>query len=243
MCKKKSQEGYALSRKGGIDILSVTPANIDRAVKILDSLFTALEARGHRIVRDTKNETRLTVFVFDEEFSIQITEHIRHERVQNPRDYWHRWNYHPTGILRFEYVCKYTQGKVSDTHKRKRIDRCINEILIRLYKASDRNKTCRAEAIESEKRWKIEKEIWERKQREEACERHRVELLIEAADKGVAINRIRNFIQDVKADIPLYQLSREQLEQFNAMIKWTEDYIAKNHPLQLIANIQRRFNY
>jgi len=242
LLRKKSERGAVLSNRGWMDSVTASAQSIQRALRILDALLSSLEARGHRVTWADKDRVKVAVTVFDETFNIRIVEHIQHVYQQHYEDYRQRWDYVPTGYLRFEFDGEFARGKSSDTPKRKRLENHINEMLIRLFKAADMTKTRRIEEEEWRKRHDIEMQIWHEKRRQEELERTRIELITSATEKWSATKAIEGFIEDVKANMALYTLNEEQVKKFHEIINWANDYLSRNNSVQLIANMLSKFD-
>ncbi len=105
--KAKVDEDLRL-RTGGMKCvaLKVSLSAVDRALRIYDALFKALEARGHRVTLVTKdNETSTVVHVDGEQVGIEIHEQVSRTEVPplKPPTGWYskRYVWEATGRLAY----------------------------------------------------------------------------------------------------------------------------------------------
>lgn len=156
--------------------LSVSPALIDRSLRILDAILKALEARSLRVTAIDGDVPRTQVRVLDEDIRFGLSEEtVREERLPTAREIeWDlRWKpdkkfYQsvPSGKLALRIVNG--NGCWSDRSAR-RVEDCLNFFVVALFRAAEGIKAGR---IAEEKRLQEEAERRVREQ-EEAAQRAR----------------------------------------------------------------------
>jgi hypothetical protein len=157
--------------------LKVSLSAVDRALRIYDALFKALEARGHRVTLVAKdNETSTVVHVDGEQVGIEIQEHVTRTEVPplKPQTGWYSKKYvwEATGRLTLVLTDSFlsVRGKWSDG-ARQNLDEMLNEIVVGLGDAADAIKS-RREAFERAERERQAAEV-KRREAEERARRER----------------------------------------------------------------------
>jgi hypothetical protein len=182
----------------GLDI-RVTPKNIGRALRFMDTLIKALETRGHRVV--VRNHTYAVVH--DYEFRIFFREKTK--KVLVVPNGWSE--FHPTGVLFFRIEGYHGREWVDG---RKLVESKLSGIIAKLETEGLKEKAWRIDRDEREK-------IWKAKERQE---RELKEL------KEIELKNFQNLIQEFRrwreaADLRTYLTIVETQAHLNQT--WTEE--------------------
>ena len=167
--KAKVDEDLRLRTRGMKCVaLKVSLSAVDRALRIYDALFKALEARGHRVALVTKdNETSTVVQIDGDQVGIEIQEHVTRTEVPplKPQPGWYskRYVWEATGRMSFLLTESYlsVRSKWSDG-ARQNLNDMLNDVIVGLGEAADALKARR----ESFERAERERQAADAKRRE-----------------------------------------------------------------------------
>lgn len=230
--------------------IRVSPGSRDRALRIMDALIKALEARGMPVTLTEDGQSMTRVEVLGETLNFWLDEKLRCEEkrltLAEERDrekylfLFRRpgYVYHPTGILRL------TIGDFGSLGLRRswgdsgtgRLEDRLNAFVSGLVKASVRKK---AERLERERRERERRE--EMRRREECARLHReeearVKALEEHAASWKKSQEIRAYIQAVKEAAVRQQGQIPEGSGLEKWLKWASgqtdrlDPVAKSPP-------------
>jgi hypothetical protein len=140
-------QGIIYHNQGSIGIY-VSPSQISRALRFMDTMIKALRNRGHQFIN--KNESAHVV-VFGEDYAVSCKE--KEKRVVIKDKYGSHTGLEPTGLLSFRlghsyWLKEWSEGKIP-------IEEQVSKILASIEYRGWKD---REERIESEKRWAIQKE-------------------------------------------------------------------------------------
>ena len=186
--------------------VQVSPQNVSRALRILQCLTSALEARGYKLRVDGRDSRHPHFAVLGEQFQVAVRESSkRSDRQQDDskRDRWfsHRYEYKPTGVLELciNYGTYSSDARLRDTI-RKPLEGRLNEAIIAMLRTVDRRRQ-RAELDRIEatkkaerKRIAVEQEIGRR------SDSARIERLKQLAQAWGIHRRLSDFVAAVRAE-------------------------------------------
>jgi hypothetical protein len=224
--KKADPDGYgrvSTSWRGGSCSISVFPASIDRAVRIMNILIKALTKRSYTVSVDEKNGQTL-VKVLDEQIGFRLEERSRQtrrtltpaelkEQKTNPYRSFPAYDYMATG----EFSLSFTDGsyaeKVCTDNKKGTIEEKLNLFIIALIKRALKKKDdCIRRAREEEIRRAREQKRWEM----DSLIRKEKEKLETLKKQCAAWHESQNLREFIKA---AYQ-SRPQFDPESPFAKW-----------------------
>jgi hypothetical protein len=164
--------------------LEVSPACLDRAVRILDALLKALEARGYTVKVRDEGKWATQVRVLDEWISFRLREKVvRRERPPTdqeradarryPNLYGNRKYYRdePTGQLHLDILGSYDNLRSWKDGESSKLEDQLNRFIAGLVRRAEGVKRERIEAEEARKAWEEE----ERRRQERALRRQKEE--------------------------------------------------------------------
>lgn len=147
--KQYLREGLVRSSSGYLGI-AVSPANLARALRFMDTLVKAIKARGHSVYADY-NETR--VLIEGEWMEIHIREKLDKFVVKEGR--WDRTLYNPSGILVFQmkhiWAKEWYDGKMPLEERLPRILASLEHKCRKMHEESIERDRKRAEREERER--------------------------------------------------------------------------------------------
>jgi hypothetical protein len=175
--------------------MRVSPKSLDRALRIMDTLFKALESRGYPVgIQDGYHKT-LGACINGESIEFGLEE--RFTRIDNPDhnnarvEYWMRgrYRYVPTGSLFLRIGAWGTDGlqKSWSDGKTATVESCLNDFVVGLLKVAEVEKARRLEREKQERRW-LEAE---RRRQKESERRQALEQEIE---KWAKVQQLRAYL-------------------------------------------------
>lgn len=233
--------------------ISVSEASLPRALRIMDALIRALEARGMslRIEPDDKQRTCLTLQ--GQVIAIRLAENIsRTEREPTEKERQEikkygstylrdRYSFHHTGMLKLGILGDYRDElqKVVADGKQQRIEQLLNEFIVKIETEAVRRKR-EAEHHERQRlQWEEEARLrheYEEKQRKEM---ERFKALEEAARNWKRAQDLRAYIAAVETKAAREQGSvavESDLGQWIAWARqkadWIDPIMNVEHPLE-----------
>ena len=201
-------DDYSAIRSGDIRQLNirVSPKSLARALRIMDTLFKALEVRGHQVGIQEGYHRSLGVRIDGEPIEFGLEERfqrIAHPDQNNPRlESWmrKRYQYIPTGSLCLKIVAWGIDGlqKSWSDGKTAKVETFLNDFIVGLLKVADAVKTRR---LKQEQEEQLRRET-ERRRQEEA-QRHQKELagrqaLEQEATNWAKAQQLRAYLAAVK---------------------------------------------
>lgn len=230
--------------------LSTSPKNLERALRIMDALIKALEARGHRVVVEDvpvhndhwrPRETRSATFVSVDDVNIEfsLTEPViltplppsladkdrrsrRPEKMGRPR--------HPSGNL-----CLTVHDGTKPRHWRDRSRRKLEvfqpEFVAHLYIVADWRKQVVAAAAERRRR-EEEVELQRKRQAERAAaEKRRIEDLHQRLDRWRLARDLREYAAEIRAIVCLANADVDENDEVAKHLDLALTYADRLDPL------------
>jgi hypothetical protein len=237
--KAKVEEDLRLRTRGMKCVaLKVSLSAVDRALRLYDALFKALEARGHRVELVTRDsETTTVVHVDGEKVGIEIQEHVTRTEVPplKPPTGWYskRYVWEATGRLSLMLTEPYlnVRGKWSDGSKQ-HLEQMLNDIVAVLGDAADAIKA-RREAHERAERDRQAEETKRREAEERAKrERARVRALRQDVCLLQQTRAIRDYADAMRAAAAAAMLTPEH--DLFAWLVWAERYADELDPTKAL---------
>jgi hypothetical protein len=218
-------QGIVHSGAGQIDI-RVSPGNVLRALRFMDTFIKAIKARGHEIKFRNRESY---IVVSGEEMEIAFREKLKRVVIKNT---WERTDYIPTGILSFRAKIwlqntEWSDGKVP-------VEKQLAKIIAKL---ETRGKELRDEKLIREKERTIQ-ELKEQKRRdlEKVKEKELLDFksLLHKANRWKEAEFIRNYLNEVEKK-PLQDefkpLLREWVEWARRKADWYDPIIEADDEL------------
>lgn len=214
------------SDKGARLSIRVAKASIPRALRLMDAIIKAFEARGHKVVAEKSEHRQEILFVIlREKFSLRLrekTKMIQLTEAERKQDrLYGRVKYEPTGLLELQLHSSHSR-QAETTWKdgaRAKLEEQLNDILIGLIVE-----------VEQERRWRKQQEEHERQRRDAEARRWReeaerrkeqqkiqeLEQMLETCDKA---NRIRAFMEELRCHI---ERTKGPIEARSELALWME---------------------
>ncbi|MEQ8789938.1 MAG: hypothetical protein RIC55_26825 [Pirellulaceae bacterium] len=185
---KVDKNGLVRPKAKGCLAVEVAPKSIERAMRIMNALVKALEARGLKVTPGAVGAEFSSISVRDETVTFSLTENLdRKERPLTAKEQrereMYRWlqskrpdyDYFPSGRLGLQIgpcANKSSARRKWNDGKARRVENCLNSFIAAVYLASEDIKTARREEEEWQRKWeekeRLRKEAEERQRQEEA---------------------------------------------------------------------------
>ena len=235
-------DDYGAIRSGDIRQLNirVSPKSLDRALRIMDALFKALEVRGHQVGIQDGYERTLGVRINGESIHFGLEEKFQrldHPSQKNPRLEWwqrQRYQYAPTGSLTMKIVAWGVDGiqKSWSDGKTSKIETCLNDFVVGLIKVAEVEKARRLKR-EQEERLRHEAEQRrqeeERKRQEELARRQRLE---QEATNWAKAQQLRAYLAAVKDRLHAKHGEIELGSHADQWLIWAHQHADRLDPLR-----------
>lgn len=173
---KPDEKGMVWPHEKGCLDMSVSPAQMNRALRILDALLKAVNAKGYAVSTKDENWKRKTsLVILGESVEFGLRERYRQQEVPVQKHSWREFEHYPSGILAFAIKSWTPHGLRTEWSdgKTQRLEDCVQDIFVGLIRAADGLRQWRIKREEEEHRRNEErKRRMERaKQRQEELER------------------------------------------------------------------------
>jgi hypothetical protein len=240
------ETGILRSRTSGCLNVRVGRQSVGRAMRIMDALIKALEARGSTVSVVERDRTHQTcVRILDETIEIELREGLNRKEKQftaaelreRERFSWLRdrkeYQFYPSGNFVFTILEYCGQGvrKVWSDGKRQRLENCLNSIIAGLRAAAEGEKALRLRREQREREWQEE----QRRRLEEEERQRKEEEKIKHLEKLVAnwnqSQRIREFLSEVEkaaAENPA-----KETDNLSDWLSWARAYADSIDPIHL----------
>ena len=175
--RSASVDEYGAIRSGSIRQLNirVSPKGLSRALRIMNTLFAALDARGHQVGIQDGFKKSLGVRINGQPVEFGLEE--KFQRIERPEDKsrrpdpwgYRRYEYVPTGTLILKITEWGADGlqKTWSDGKTTKIEMCLNDFVVGLLKVAE---AAKARRLKQEQEEQIRREA-ERRRQEEAQKR------------------------------------------------------------------------
>ncbi len=237
---KPGPDGCLDSARGdGVDI-RVTPKLLPRALRIMDALVKAVEARAGRISTKAADQRETCVEILGERIPVLLAERVtRTLHVLTEAEHRHpyrapRWDYAPTGKLRIklkEWTSESLRKRWADSTRR-RLEDVLNDVVLGLVVLADAKRARRLQR-EREERERQEAERLrieaERQRREELERRQLLERQVESWTKA---QQVRAFVDEVERRAQAKDKSTEPGAKLAEWIAWARRHADRLDPLK-----------
>ncbi len=219
--------------------IRVSPKSLSRALRIMNTLFLALEARGYPVGIQEGYKRSLGVRIDGESIEFGLEEKFRrldHPDQKNPRlQSWERerHQYVPSGILFLKITQWGADGlqKTWSDGKTSKLESCLNDVVVGLLKVAE---AARARRLKQEQEEQIRREA-ERRRQEEAQKRQqelasRQKLEQEAASWTKA-QQLRAYLAALKDMLNAKHGEIQSGSQADQWLTWAHQHADRRDPL------------
>lgn len=235
--KGLSDRAFVSAGAKNLDV-TVSPAQIDRAIQILDALVTGLEKRNYPIrIKDG----RTCVTVLGETFWLSLEEkstRIDHiptlQEIKTMEKHpWmtpSKYDYIPSGKLSLKIdKDAYGYRQSWNDGKKGRIENCLNAVIIGLIDAAFREKSQRAEKERLERERKEYEKLRQEKQEAIQKEKARLDQLETDAKNWHLSQKLRAYIEAVRLNQRTPEITSD--EELRKWLNWATQQADRLDPL------------
>ena len=239
LAKPGPDGGLDSARGNGLDI-RVTPQLLPRALRIMDALVKAVEARAGRVNTKGADQRETRIEFLGEEVPILLEERvIRTRHVLTEAEHRHpyqapRWDYAPTGKLRIqlkEWTSERLRKRWADSAKR-RLEDVLNDVVLGLVVLADakRARRLQREREERERQEAERRRIEAERQRREELERR--QLLERQVESWTKAQQVRAFVDEVERRAQAKDKLTEPGAKLAEWIAWARRHADRLDPLK-----------
>ena len=220
--------------------IRVSPKSLARALRIMDTLFKALEARGYQVGVQEGYQRSLGVRIDGEPIEFGLEERfqrIAHPDQNNPRlESWmrKRYQYIPTSSLFLKIVAWGIDGlqKSWSDGKTAKLETCLNDFIVGLLKVAE---AVKARRLRQEQEEQLRREA-ERRGQEEAQKRQeelaRRQALEQEATNWAKAQQLRAYLAAVKDRLHAKHGGIQSGGQADQWLNWAHQHADRLDPLR-----------
>lgn len=220
--------------------IRVSPKSLARALRVMDTLFKALEARGHQVGVQEGYQRSLGVRIDGEPIEFGLEEKFQrldHPSQRNPRLEWwqrQRYQYAPTGSLTLKIVAWGVDGlrKSWSDGKTAKLETCLNDFIVGLLKVAE---VVKARRLKQEQEEQLRREA-ERRHQEEAQKRQeelaRRQALEQEATNWAKAQQLRAYLEALKDRLITKHGEIESGSQADRWLTWAHQHANRLDPLR-----------
>jgi len=238
---KESERKLMVPKAGTASHLLVSRQQLPRALKILNSLFLALEGKGYLVSWPKEEGTSMTASVDSEPVAFSLREPIDSVRhVLTPAEQKHpwsapKWDYKLSGRLRLSIDnLSYASGPVRSSWadgKVQILENCLGDFVVGVKVASAAITKNRLEQEERQRRREEERKRMEEQQRIAAEHKRKAEFVTELIENWEQAERVRTFLRAMTECTGQIELSGEKKQEVQQALDWISEYAESLDPL------------
>lgn len=239
----RDERGVLQPRAKRCVAIHVTKESLDRALRIMDALVEALEARGRTLLIESTSTTMTVVDDERLEFVLEeIVRQVQHkmtpaeqleERIKGYRAYSvPRYDWLATGFLQLRITNLEASGvrRSWSDGKRQRLESCLNSFMSGLTLAARANRDERARRAERERRWEEERQLEAERQHRRYLEQRRIRALDEQIERWRRAGQIREYARKVAEDEDATVRTDEVCTTREEWFRWAVEYADRIDP-------------
>jgi hypothetical protein len=242
------ETGILRLRANGCLNVRVGRQSVGRAMRLMEALIKALEARDSTVIVVERDRTHQTcVKILDETIEVELREGLNRKEKQftatelreREKYSWLRdrkeYEFYPSGNFVFTILTYCGEGirKVWSDGKRQRLENCLDSIVAGLRAAAEGVKAVRLER----ERWERERQEQERRRREEQERRRNEEEKIKKLETLVAnwnqSLKIREFLTAVEKALAEAEEKDAKAPDLSDWLAWAHGYANSIDPIHL----------
>lgn len=237
-----NEDGIVIPKaKNGLEV-AVGKDSIDRSMRIMHALLTALTTRGMRVTTDGNAKWATLVYWNGETLALRLSESLgerpreltTQQRQENERyrflSPYPKTEKYPRGLLTITARGnddEYIQKRWSELDG-KRLEERLNPIIAWLYRAVEEIKSRRIEHAEQEKRWAEERRLREEAERQRWENERRLKAIEDQAAAWRRATAIREYVNAVEKGAESDGRADDALKE---RLRWARDQADRMDPL------------
>jgi hypothetical protein len=239
--RSASVDEYGAIRSGSLRQFNIRvgPQHLSRAVRIMNALLLALEARGHQVgIQDGFNKA-FGVRINGQPIEFGLEE--KFQRIERPADKnrrpdpwgYHRYEYVSTGKLMLKITEWWADGlqKTWSDGKTTKLENCLNDFVVGLLKVAE---AVKARRLKQEQEEQLRREA-ERRRQEEAIKRQeeltRRQALEQEATNWAKAQQLRTYLSALKDMLTSKHGEIQPGSQADQWLAWAHQHADRLDPL------------
>jgi hypothetical protein len=222
--------GFKTGKGHTLDV-RVSAASVNRALRIMDTLIKALEARSMEVFINSDDRSDTQVRFQGKALSINLHERMQMKRGEKDRFGYSDYEYIPTGELILQ-IDKSGYGPRCKDGKNKKLEDALNDFIIKIYRR-----------VFEQKAWELE---WERRRKEEEervrqaeeikrkqeLERQKIQALERDAINWQKSQIIRSYVEASKQAYVAKNGEIKSGSEFDQWVAWASQEAGRLNPLK-----------
>jgi hypothetical protein len=251
---QKDERDLPLARQGRMLPVHVSLKSLPRALRILDALFTALDSAAYMMEWASPYTSPLKVVVHNERIGLSMSEiierkqhKITQEEISRQMDdrWWSppRWDYTPTGRLKFLLQCaeaSHLQRTWSDRKKQK-LESCVGEMFASFESMANAIKKYREDCAEAARQRAEEQKRAEERRRQQEEYNRKFEVISKVVQQWREANELREFSIALKGSLRSPAVPLQEKLAVSRILDWIERHANYTDPLTDVSQIICRF--
>ncbi len=241
---KGRAESWRVGRQPRLDI-DVSKAQFRRALRIMDALIKAFEARGWKVDLGSGDDRKSYVTILGQRLPFGIREMLKKianppakpERLSDGRMYtpWQaEYRDEHSGLLAF--VIRHDRGhgvlKSWGETKTRRLEERLGDFIISLVRAAYEDLKAERRRVERERQAEEAAERRREEERRREAEAARVRALLRQSVRWETSRRLRGYLTAVRAAAELLPGGLQADTEFSSWLAWAESFARSIDPLQ-----------
>lgn len=237
-------ESWRIGRTPRLDI-DASKEQRRRALRIMDALVRAFEARGWKVELGSGDDRKSYVTIFGQRVPFGIRETLKKvanppakpERLSDGRMYtpWQaQYRDEHSGLLAFVIRHNWGHGVLKSWAERKtrRLEERLSDFIISLVKAAYEELQADRRRAERERQEREAEERWRAEERRREAEAARVRALLQQAESWGTSWRLNGYLMAVRAAAESQPGGLQADTELYAWLTWAESYARSIDPLQ-----------
>ena len=215
--------------------IRVSPAMVDRALKVMHAMFTLFESQGFVVSVGDYKDNGTCVKILGESLRISLKEKVKRSELVQTSPFGRKYEFHPLGVLIFEtedYYAPEVQHAWQDTPSSP-LEEKLFEISEGLIDIAVRWKVRHMERESEQRQRAEEQELKKAEEQKRKDEQAKFEQLLKEAKDWQSSQNLRSYINAVKASMKGDETAETRAE-FNQWIEWAERKADELDPVRKI---------
>lgn len=241
---RKSENGLLEKNRRACLEVNVSPACLERALRIMDAAIKGFEAEGFAVVAEGGSGTSSYASINGEKVYFAISEAYRRvdhvptqeeKALKKKRAFWEitKYDYHPTGALSLKIVENggYGSRKKWSDSKSGRLEEKAGEFIGGAILVAHMLKIERKAREEADRKREIDRKEWEEAERRRRDEETRLQKLEQQASLWAKSEQIRQFVLAVESAVAAKEMPEIDKKGYENWMAWARSHADQIDPI------------
>jgi len=228
--------GMVTGSRNDLDV-RIGKGSINRALRLMDALLKALESRNMQVIIKSQDQYETQVRCLGKTVRINLYEKTKIKLKEEDKYGYVGRDFIPTGefVLQLERYC---YGPKCRDGQRKKLEDCLNDFVIKIYREVFKQKAWEIEREDNQKRELERYRQAEEEKKKEELERQKIQSLEKDASNWQKSKIIKSYIEELKK---LYIEKNDEIKpesEFGQWVSWANKHIESLNPLGKYQSIE-----